>query len=245
MRQLQQDVHGFWQHLDRQAGGDAAHRTRLAEAMVGRTLKGRPLVELDNPGDPNAFSYQGDPDGVRCPLGAHIRRSNPRNADLPPGRTGRTGHGGIVSWLTRTLGFDAEALDHDRVASTRFHRLLRRGREYGPAVALPAALTGHGDGVEVGLHFMCLGANIARQFEFVQGAWLAGLHFDGLRNESDPLLGSRTPAVDGTATDAFSMPQADGPDQRLSGLPPFVTVRGGAYFFLPGLRALRWLATAS
>jgi hypothetical protein len=42
--------------------------------------------------------------------------------------------------------------------------------------------------------------------------------------------------------DGFSMPQAQGPDQRLSGLPQFVTVRGGAYFFLPGIRALRYLA---
>ena len=30
--------------------------------------------------------------------------------------------------------------------------------------------------------------------------------------------------------------------QRVTGLPPFVTVKGGAYFFLPGLRALRFLA---
>ena len=45
-------------------------------------------------------------------------------------------------------------------------------------------------------------------------------------------------------TDGFSIPQADGPDRRLSGLPQFVTVLGGAYFFLPGIRALRYLATA-
>jgi hypothetical protein len=38
------------------------------------------------------------------------------------------------------------------------------------------------------------------------------------------------------------MPQADGPRQRLEGLPQFVTVAGGAYFFLPGIRALRFLA---
>jgi hypothetical protein len=37
------------------------------------------------------------------------------------------------------------------------------------------------------------------------------------------------------------MPQADGPAQRLGGLPQFVTVSGGAYFFLPGIRALRFL----
>jgi hypothetical protein len=31
--------------------------------------------------------------------------------------------------------------------------------------------------------------------------------------------------------------------QRVTGVPPFVTVRGGAYFFLPGIRAVRYLAS--
>ena len=53
------------------------------------------------PGDLNAFTYRADRDGLRCPLGAHVRRSNPRNADLPPGEPG------IVSWAKRTLGLDA------------------------------------------------------------------------------------------------------------------------------------------
>jgi hypothetical protein len=85
-------------------------------------------------------------------------------------------------------------------------------------------------------------ANIKRQFEFVQSAWLMGSRFAGL-TESDPLLGHRLPDAGNCPTDGFSMPQADGPDRRLSGLPQFVTVRGGAYFFLPGIRALRYLAT--
>jgi hypothetical protein len=40
------------------------------------------------------------------------------------------------------------------------------------------------------------------------------------------------------------MPQADGPDRCLRGLPQFVTVLGGAYFFMPGIRAVRYIATA-
>ncbi|MDB6100027.1 MAG: hypothetical protein JWO52_26, partial [Gammaproteobacteria bacterium] len=93
-----------------------------------------------------------------------------------------------------------------------------------------------------GLHFICLNANIQRQFEFVQGAWLMSTKFDGLHEESDPLLGNRLPGSAGTRCDYFSMPQAGGPAQRLDGLPQFVTVSGGAYFFLPGIRALRFLA---
>jgi deferrochelatase/peroxidase EfeB len=95
-----------------------------------------------------------------------------------------------------------------------------------------------------GLYFICLVANITRQFEFVQSAWVMGGRFAGLTGESDPLLGHRLPDLGGAPTDSFSMPQANGPDRRLSGLPQFVTVLGGAYFFLPGIRALRYLATA-
>ncbi|MBS0467791.1 MAG: peroxidase [Proteobacteria bacterium] len=247
LRQLQQDVRGFWQYLDRQAGGDPALREKLAAALVGRTLQGVPLEPLDQAAPPaadaapdlNAFDYQADPRGTRCPLGAHVRRANPRSADLPPGEAG------LLSWLKRTLGFDAQARGLDLVASTRFHRLLRRGRAYGDAVPPAQALAAASTGADTGLHFICLGASIARQFEFVQAAWLNSTHFNGLQNESDPLLGTRLPTPDGQATDGFSMPQAQGADQKLAGLPQFVTVRGGAYFFLPGIRALRYLAGAA
>ena len=68
--------------------------------------------------------------------------------------------------------------------------------------------------------------------------------FAGLTGESDPMVGHRLPVARHAPTDGFSIPQAGGPDCRLSGLPQFVTVQGGAYFFLPGIRALRYLATA-
>lgn len=248
LRQLQQDVSSFWKCLDRAAGGDTDQRERLAAAMVGRSLQGAPLVDATNETDAadvaaskpdlNTFTYQSDPHGLRCPLGAHIRRANPRNADLPPGARG------VVSRLIRTLGFDTEALQQDLVASTRFHRLLRRGRKYGATAPLPESLAGTSGDAGAGIHFMCLGASIARQFEFVQGAWMTGTKFDGLTAESDPLLGTRVPAPDGAPTDGYSIPQPDGPDRRITGLPKFVTVLGGAYFFLPGIRALRYLAAA-
>jgi hypothetical protein len=63
-----------------------------------------------------------------------------------------------------------------------------------------------------------------------------------MSGESDPLLGNRLDFPAGHPTDAFTIPDAAGPCRRIAGLPRFVTVRGGAYFFLPGLRALRFLA---
>lgn len=247
LRQLRQDVQGFWRELDRQAGGDAQLREHLAAKMVGRWKNGQPLEPpsenpfTDGPSkrEPklNAFTYQADPQGRRCPLGAHIRRTNPRNADLPSG--GR----GLLSRLWRMLGFDAPALQPDLVASTRFHRLLRRGRKYGVEAALALSATDPSPASDAGIHFICLAANIKRQFEFVQSAWLIGSKFAGLTGECDPLLGNRVPDLGGYPTDGFSIPQADGPDQRLTGLPQFVTVLGGGYFFLPGIRAMRYLAT--
>lgn len=233
-RQLHQDVSAFWQYLDRQADGDPARRTRYAEAMVGRGVDGTPLLPSDGL---NGFDYRADPQGLRCPLGAHIRRANPRNGDIPRGKPG------LLGWLFRTLGFDAAARESDVIASTRFHRLVRRGREYGEAISLEQALAGvRGD---TGLHFICLNANIARQFEFVQSAWLTGTRFGGLDREGDPLLGDRKPDRSGDATDHFAIPQAHGANQCLQDLPRFVNVKGGAYFFLPGIRALRYLVTAT
>ena len=247
-RQLAQDVRRFWQFVDQAAGHDPQRRWALADAMVGRHRDGRPLVPstaklIQGIGDKraeyehNGFLYEDDPDGLRCPFGAHIRRTNPRTGDLPGGQQP------LWRRLLRRLGFKRKGLRDDLVASTRFHRLVRRGREYGPPLSPDDALR-PGPDEPRGLQFICLVANISRQFEFVQNAWIANAKFDGLSDETDPLLGNREPQHGGAPSDRFSLPQADGPPRRIEGLPRFVTVRGGAYFFLPGIRALRYIAEA-
>jgi len=92
------------------------------------------------------------------------------------------------------------------------------------------------------LQFVAINANLQRQFEFVQNAWLMRTKFDGLTEESDPLMGNRAPVAGCPFTDTFSIPQSDGVRQRLMGVPQFIAVRGGAYFFMPGIRALRYLS---
>jgi len=52
-------------------------------------------------------------------------------------------------------------------------------------------------------------------------------------------LGLTTPQ----RTDTFTRPGAEPACRRAVGLPQFVTVKGGAYFFLPGLAALKWIAS--
>jgi deferrochelatase/peroxidase EfeB len=92
---------------------------------------------------------------------------------------------------------------------------------------------------ERGLYFICLNANISRQFEFVQSSWLNNPTFDGLYDDADPLVAPHGSHSSGGAT--FTVP-ARPIRRRVTGLPQFVTVHGGGYFFLPGVRALRYLA---
>ena len=248
VRHLRQDVQGFWQFLDRQANARPAVREALAEAMVGRTKEGVPLVSITDPaargagqppGDPllNNFTFARDSTGVLCPFGAHIRRANPRTTDLPEGTRG------LLFRLLRTLGFPRDTIRTDAIASARFHRLLRRGRKFGPALTPEQAIQGEQPGGEErGLYFICVNANIGRQFEFVQNAWIMGTNFNGLTEENDPLLGNRTPIEGCSTADTFALPQPNGVRRRITSMPQFVTVRGGAYFFLPSIRAIRYLA---
>ena len=221
-RQLRQDVPGFWGYLDRvtrrpDGSSDRDARLRLAAKMVGRWPSGAPLTLAPDEDDPrladaNDFAYHElDPRGARCPVGSHIRRSHPRDSlDPRPGTS--------ASWEVN-----------------RRHRLLRRGREYGTSLTIDEAVAG-GDTTERGLHFICLNANIQRQFEFVNHTWLNNPKFDGLRDDSDPVTAPSAPRG-GT----FTIP-TDGVRRRVTNIPRFVSVRGGAYFFLPGLAALRYLA---
>jgi deferrochelatase/peroxidase EfeB len=242
LRQLEQDVRGFWKYLDGAAGSDPAERLRLGAAMVGRTTDGDPLIpaspqDVEEPGVPrNGFTYDKDRAGTQCPFGAHIRRANPRNADM----FGRPAD--PITKILGMLGLPAPGLRDDLVASTRFHRILRRGREYGKKLSLEEALQPPGAGEQAcGLQFACVCANISRQFEFVQNSWLMSTKFDCLSEESDPLLGNRA-AVGNCPTGNFSIPREGKVTRRLTGVPQFVTVRGGAYFFLPSIRALRYIA---
>lgn len=226
-RQLSQDVPGFWRYLDRSTraadgSSDPSSRTALAAKMVGRWPSGAPLVlspECDDPAlaKANDFGYfHMDRYGHKCPLGAHIRRAAPRDS-LDPGPG------------------SAESL-----AVANRHRLLRRGREYGPPLTMDEALAEDASPAgaqERGLHFMCLNGNLARQFEFVQHTWLNDCHFNGLYDDVDPIGAHLTPK-DST----FTVP-AEPVRARVKEVPSFVSVKGGAYFFMPGIRAIRYLAT--
>jgi deferrochelatase/peroxidase EfeB len=110
-------------------------------------------------------------------------------------------------------------------------RMIRRGATYGPPLPEGAPE----DGVERGIAAFVICASLIRQFEFAQNVWINDPNFHELGNERDPIIGTQ----DGTFE--FKIPKRP-IKKRITGLPSFTTVRGGAYFFLPGLKALRYLS---
>jgi Dyp-type peroxidase family len=120
----------------------------------------------------------------------------------------------------------------DDIVAVNLHHFLRRGTNYGSP--LPEGVL-EDDGAERGGIFLLIGAHLRQQFEFVQSQWVTDGNFISHGTEQDPLIGNNE--GDGV----FTIPQTP-VRRRLHGLPRFVTVRGGEYCFMPGLRALAWLA---
>ena len=214
-RKAYQDVAGFRDYLKQGAmtlwgEDDEAHQEKLAAKIVGRWRSGCPLALSPDHDDPeiaadpqqvNNFDYSDDAEGLKCPLGAHLRRTNPRGSNL------------------------STPIDINR------KRLLRRGLEYGPP--LPEGTPD--DGVDRGQAGVFVIADIELQFEFIQSEWVGKGDFIGLpTEEKDPLVGANG---DGGQ---FTVPGADMP--FLFDLKQFVTVRGGEYFFAPGIAALKGIA---
>ena len=80
-----------------------------------------------------------------------------------------------------------------------------------------------------------LGSHIRRMNPRAQNVWANDRNFHELGNEHDPIIGTQ----DGTLENKIPKRPIR---KKITGLPAFTTVKGGAYFFLPGLKALRYLA---
>ncbi|HEU4647680.1 MAG TPA: hypothetical protein VFS33_01375 [Gemmatimonadales bacterium] len=162
------------------------------------------------------------PDQDDPALGADMQRNNDFNyKEMDP-------HGYAIP-----LGAHCRRMNpRDTAANMNRRRMIRRGATYGPPLPEDAP----DDGVERGIAAFVICASLIRQFEFAQNVWINDRNFHELGNERDPIIGNH----DGTFE--FKIPKR--PIRRkITGLPAFTTVRGGAYFFLPGLKALRYLAT--
>lgn len=227
-RQLEQDVKAFWEDLHHRAEGDPGRRAALAAKMIGRWPNGAPLVRFPSapPEHPegrpaNDFVYAEDLDGDRCPIGAHIRRTNPRDGLRPN--------------------------THESLIVSGRHRLLRRGRAYGPPLSErfdpdEVLRSEQASSARRGLHFICFNSDIARQFEFVQSTWMNNPKFDGLYCDPDPVMSPHsTPRPLHTEEINRFTIQSSPVRRRYANLAPFVTMVGGCYLFMPGVRAMRYL----
>ncbi len=218
LRQLEQDVQGFWRGLLALCE-NPAELELLAAKLVGRWRSGAPLVTSPDRDRPELatcddFGYsEFDRDGTRCPLGAHIRRANPRDWRLAPS-------------------------PKEAAAMSKLHRIIRHSRPYGPPVIGSfdpyQIVQAPEDGCERGLMFGCFNADFGRQFELIQESWLNGPNFARLHDEVDSLLGCREQK-------RFSVP-ARPFARRYDGIPSAIRVRGAGYFFVPSLRALKFLS---
>lgn len=131
------------------------------------------------------------------------------------------------------LGSHARRLNpRDTAHYMNRRRMIRRGATYGPA--LPKGMPD--DGVERGIAAFIICADLVRQFEFAQNVWINDRTFHELGNEHDPITGTQDGTLD------FTVPKR--PIRKVhKGIPAFTTLRGGAYFFLPGIGGLKYLAT--
>ena len=205
-RKLHQRVAAFRRYL-RDNSKNREEEELLAAKMMGRWRSGAPLALAPAADDP-ALGEDRDRNNAFL-----YRKDDPIGYVTPLGSHAR-----------RCNPRDAEVAGVPRI-----HRMLRRGTAYGPP--LPEGVLDD-DGVDRGIVFAFIGADLARQFEFVQKEWVNKSDFFGGGDERDP--------VTGTGLGDYSIPRR--PIKRtLKSLPRFVVTRGGEYAFMPSLSALRWL----
>ena len=223
-KKAETDVVGFEEFL--QSNKDEIDPELLAAKMCGRWRNGVPLALSPDTDSPpggispeqlNDFEYvnadgSGDPKGIRCPVGAHIRRVNPRGQPV----AGQGIPGG----------------------SNNSHRLIRRGLPYGPTYDPTKPY----DGIERGILFHFINSNIENQYEFVMRRWVNDSEFaGGVRldpKSRDPLAGTQDPAD----SIFVIPQEDGGPPIEVTGLSSFVTTKAAAYVFLPSITAIRFLA---
>lgn len=214
-RKMEQDVAGFRRYFQEQFETPEVG-AKMAAKAVGRWPSGVSLVEFPD-FDPGVTSEE----LPRNDFG--YRDRDPQGSRCP-----------FASHIRRLNPRDSQGDNaEDALRSAQRRRIIRRGTIYGDR--LPEGQV-ESDQTARGLHFFCLNASIRRQFEFLQQSWVNNPKFHGLYEERDPLIGVNPD----NSPRKMTVPDEDG--AKTLSLPNFVTVKGGAYFFLPSLSGLTYLA---
>jgi deferrochelatase/peroxidase EfeB len=163
----------------------------------------------------SSFTYDDDLEGVKCPFSSHLRRINPR----------------------ASLELVKDAFDTPGALSNR-RRILRRGLPYG-GVKDPTRDDGNH-----GIIIMMLNADINRQFEFVQQQWINYGNDFKSGNDKEIMLGNHDSEYPSRAVIPVAA-DSDQPPYFVRNIPRLVETRGGDYFFIPSMTALRMIAEGS
>ena len=212
LRKYQSRVGTFNRFL-REHARTEPERELLAAKLVGRWRSGAPLTLAPDRDDPE--------------LGADPRRNNDFTyAADPDGRQVPLG-----SHMRRMNPRDTKLAI---LTDVNVHRIIRRSTAYG-APYDPDAISPQDDETPRGLYFIFLSAKAMATLEFLQQEWINNGNFMSLGSERDPNVGLQQ---DGAT---FTIPH-EPVRRRIHGIETFNVLRGGEYFFLPSLSALRWLA---
>jgi Dyp-type peroxidase family len=211
LRKYQSRIGAFNRFL-RANSSSEEERELLAAKLVGRWRSGAPLTLAPDVDNPR--------------LGADPQRNN--DFDYSNDRRGRQVPFG--SHIRRMNPRDTELT---RLTDVNLHRVIRRGTTYGPLYD-PNAVSEEDDTVPRGVYFLFISAKVMATMEFLQQEWINDGNFIGAGRERDPIIGRQE---DGAA---FTIPKQP-VRRRLRGIETFNVLRGGEYFFMPSLSALKWL----
>jgi Dyp-type peroxidase family len=211
LRKYQSRVGAFNRFLHSH-GSTEEERELLAAKLVGRWRSGAPLTLA--------------PDIDNPALGADPKRNNDFNyANDPRGRQAPFG-----CHIRRMNPRDTQL---ERLTDVNLHRLIRRGSTYGPPYD-PNALSEADDEVARGAIFLFISAKAMATMEFLQQEWINDGNFIGAGDERDPIIGLQVKEA------TFTIPK-EPVRRRVHGIETFNVLRGGEYFFMPSLSALKWL----
>jgi Dyp-type peroxidase family len=211
LRKYQSRVGAFNRFL--QANGRTEEeRELLAAKLVGRWRSGAPLNLA--------------PDVDNPALGADPHPDNDFDyAHDPRGRQAPLG-----CHIRRMNPRDTQLT---RLTDVNVHRLIRRGTTYGPPYD-SNAVSEEDDEVPRGAYFLFISAKTMATIEFLQQEWVNDGNFVGLGDERDPIIGLQEEGA------TFTIPK-EPVRRRVHGIETFNVLRGGEYFFMPSLPALKWL----
>jgi len=238
-RMLEQDVDGFAAEVDHLKGQMAqapfnvtdpeVQRLALKAKMCGRWPNGQPLARYPvngntpapavlRPEELNDFNYvlpDGDP-------------------TQPPATDPDTGTNVPIGCHIRR----GNSRDFPYANPSENHRIMRRAMPYQFPYTPETP-----DGGERGLMGFFLSATLKGQFEFVQKNWINngvnGSGFSSVSDPADPLMAATNPTYETVPLATTGAPSRN----RIQPMSSFVTTRGSAYVFFPGLDGIRFIAT--